>query len=359
MPSFDQQPLLFEQNFAPDITLLPCDPWIAASALQKAIRRSDTVTAQRAALTCLEAGRDVWRRLIVIAFEDIGVGSEEAVAEVTEVVAELKVEKRSKHDIALLFHLVRRLAEAPKDRSADYLICAAMHHPPLAQMRDICGSATQSERFSIVKGANHSLSERAVAAWYASGLGCRFNPSREREQARALAEFYRDADISPRLVEATEMACRLTREPIVALVPLIQMEVRKDLTRIIESPTPAYATFNGIPSYAMDKHTRSGRKAVQRLIWESPALRGILEEAVPEYRWRDAALMAAFYADGVPTRLRLDWFQSQALEDYGREVDFARAGIAKDYIAAMSEAMASSLGILDTIRCAFTPWRSS
>src|SRR5215472_14653239 len=52
---------------------LRCNRWIASSALQKAIRRGETAIALRAAfaLHC-EDRPATWRRLIAIAFEDVG-----------------------------------------------------------------------------------------------------------------------------------------------------------------------------------------------------------------------------------------------------------------------------------------------
>src|SRR5262249_39308836 len=52
---------------------LTCNRWIASSASQKAIRRGDIALAQRAAFALHRDGRSAtWRRLIAIAFEDIG-----------------------------------------------------------------------------------------------------------------------------------------------------------------------------------------------------------------------------------------------------------------------------------------------
>ena len=52
---------------------LACNRWIASSALQKAIRRGDVALAQRAAFALHREDRSgIWRRLIAIAFEDVG-----------------------------------------------------------------------------------------------------------------------------------------------------------------------------------------------------------------------------------------------------------------------------------------------
>ena len=47
------------------------DPWVVSSLLQKSIRRGDAAIAQRAAHTLFKLkGSSIWRRLMVIAFED-------------------------------------------------------------------------------------------------------------------------------------------------------------------------------------------------------------------------------------------------------------------------------------------------
>src|SRR5437879_108130 len=68
----------------PPLSPLNVSPWVAMSALQKGIRRSDQVTALRAAATLLiSAPERLWRRCGVIAFEDIGLADPNAVSIVT------------------------------------------------------------------------------------------------------------------------------------------------------------------------------------------------------------------------------------------------------------------------------------
>jgi hypothetical protein len=62
------------------ITPLPCDRWLALSAMQKSIRRGDGLTAQRALRTLYQHDpSSAWRRLLIIACEDIGIGALDAV----------------------------------------------------------------------------------------------------------------------------------------------------------------------------------------------------------------------------------------------------------------------------------------
>jgi MgsA AAA+ ATPase C terminal len=125
-----------QQALAPFIETLPlscpvtADRWIAKSILQKSIRRGDADTARRAAATLLQQDRSaLWRRLVVIAFEDIGIGCIEAVIAAVAV-TDAKF-RRQTGDDQVLASLVALMCEAPKDRSSDYL-AVAVQHPRLA-----------------------------------------------------------------------------------------------------------------------------------------------------------------------------------------------------------------------------------
>src|SRR5262245_55169903 len=75
---------------------LPCDRWIASSLLQKSIRRSEPQLALRAAFRLSAFDRSyTWRRLLVIAFEDVGAGDPDAVIETVAIATTPKW--RSKH----------------------------------------------------------------------------------------------------------------------------------------------------------------------------------------------------------------------------------------------------------------------
>jgi replication-associated recombination protein RarA len=59
-----------------DIEPLVADQWVIISLLQKSIRRGEVDTAQRAAFTLFaQKGYAIWRRFMVIAFEDVGAAS--------------------------------------------------------------------------------------------------------------------------------------------------------------------------------------------------------------------------------------------------------------------------------------------
>src|SRR6476659_3183260 len=117
----DREPPFFEPLIA--------DQWVIKSLLQKSIRRGEVDIAQRAALTFLaQKGPALWRRLIEIAFEDIGAGSADVVVMTVGASTDAKWRNQSGGDIVVAAHLARLLAEAPKSRSAEHLITSSDQH---------------------------------------------------------------------------------------------------------------------------------------------------------------------------------------------------------------------------------------
>src|SRR6266496_4996988 len=142
---------------------LRCDRWIASSLLQKSIRRGDVELAQRAACTLHAFDRSaIWRRLIVIACEDVGAGNIDALLE-TFLAATSTDLRRQYGEAAVFGAVVRRLAEAVKDRSADYLACAAKDHSDLSEICDFCRKASINQRLQFLADTSAPLAKRGVA----------------------------------------------------------------------------------------------------------------------------------------------------------------------------------------------------
>src|SRR5713101_1438020 len=135
----DEAKRRFSEEMSQDhcnIEPLIADQWIVSSLLQKSIRRGELEIAQRAALTLLEQkGSAIWRRLMVIAFEDVGAASIDAVSATVAVGLDAGWRKSRGGDAQAVIGLARMLADAAKDRSADYLICGIKDHPSMEAAR--------------------------------------------------------------------------------------------------------------------------------------------------------------------------------------------------------------------------------
>jgi hypothetical protein len=332
-------------------TPLQCDRWIASSVLQKSIRRGEVELAQRAACTLHAFDRNtIWRRLIVIACEDVGAGDIDVLLE-TFLAATSTDLRRQCGEAEVLRTLVRRLAEAVKDRSADYLACAAKDHSDVSDICDFCRKASLEQRLQFLADTSQPLSKRAVAAWFASGINWRYDQQVRGGDIRALAATYRDLGAGEELAYSIVLAAKKAPEPLVILVPLVWLEVqRSGATSIRSDPVPQTKTIAGIPLYAFDTHTRTGKRAIERLISENKPFRDCIVRFLAKGSPRKAAEIAAFYADGAPVSRRLDWAQSDSLERLGIEADFDAAGLRRDGIGSVREAMNAALDQLNAIR---------
>jgi hypothetical protein len=137
---------------------IAADPWVVSSLLQKSIRRGETEIAWCAALTLFNhRGSSLWRRLMVIAFEDVGIGSLDVVTMTVAAAGDSAWRKNHGGDFKLAVYLAGLLAEAPKDRSADYL-CDAKDHPIFAGVaEDLRQARVHGCRRPSLKAAMHCL----------------------------------------------------------------------------------------------------------------------------------------------------------------------------------------------------------
>ena len=300
---------------------LQCDRWIASSLLQKSIRRSDTQLALRAALKLSDFDRSyTWRRLLIIAFEDVGAADPNALSRDSR-----HRDKPQNGDLSAakrrsLAYVVTRLAEAPKDRSADYLISAAETHPSLSDVREACLRYDLADRLQIVGDLSQPLPVRALALWLSSGIEAYKAPRTCAGDLRRLSRVLVELGAREELVSSMILAAKRTREPITVLVPLIWLESQQgQVARVCNEAIPESPVLNRIPMYAFDMHTRLGQAAIQKLIKESETLRACLEQLVPKLAWRKATQMAAFYTDAYLISRRLDWSLSRPLEALGIE----------------------------------------
>jgi hypothetical protein len=334
-----------------DIEPLIADQWVTISLLQKSIRRGEVATAQRAAFTLFaKKGSAIWRRFIVIAFEDVGAASPDAVAMTVAASADSSWRKKNGGDLRIAVQLARVLAESPKSRSAEHLITGAQHHPSLAKSRLLIGAGSLAAHLDAVLDLKGSLTERALAVWCASGIGwC--GEKRARGDLPALLEILRSLGVPDELVTATGIAARKTREPITLMVPLVWFAAnRHSHATITESEVPVAKIVDGVPMYSLDKHTRLGREAIRHFASENAEVRQTLVRYVPAARRNDAAYMAAFYADAAPLASRLNWKGADALEAFGTETDLLLSGVPPEGFAPLLAALRNNLGHLNEVR---------
>jgi hypothetical protein len=150
---------------------------------------------------------------------------------------------------------------------------------------------------------------------------------------------------------ATVLAAKRTREPYAVLLPLVWLEVQRGgPVAFRDQPVPASAIVAGVPLYALDEHTRQGKRAINTLAQENVSIRACLEQFVPKRRWIAAAQHAAFYAEGSAVSRRLDWAQSWSLERLGIEAELSTAEVPPEGVLPLIQAIQGALDQLNEIR---------
>jgi replication-associated recombination protein RarA len=111
-------------------------PWVAMSAMQKAIRRGREDLALSAAATLLRDTPDkLWRRIGCVAYEDVGVACLDAVGLATVALGGKASSRGAGGEWAVASCIVSELCRVPKCRAADDLLMACELHPAYAVAR--------------------------------------------------------------------------------------------------------------------------------------------------------------------------------------------------------------------------------
>ena len=330
---------------------LLCDRWVALSAMQKSIRRGDSLTAQRALRTLYQHDpSSTWRRLLIIACEDVGIGALGAVIITAARSANTKALREMGRDEAAALATAQMLNEAPKDRSADLLFAVALHDPALENMRSQCRSVPVARRLEFVVGPKLSLPERALAVWFSSGIESRGEQRVGPGDLAALMRTYGELGVPERLLEAVAVAIRRVREPFALLLPLLWLAAAGSETGLADFPLAPSGLINGVPLYALDKHTRLGRQAIGRFAKENAEIARFLTKRGCGSSDDRALRMAVFYADGALTRPTLRWRHSAELTASGVAADFQGVHVGADVGAELVELVVAHIANLHSIR---------
>ncbi len=331
------------------------DAWVGSSLMQKSIRRCETPFAAVTGLRYHQLrGAAVWSRLMLIAVEDIGIASPPTLAHVANMGRLARRHEAGANTLGTVASVAEMLARAPKDRSADYLISAAVAHPAFENERCFVGKASADQRIAMAVDLSLPLITRGIVAWFASGRDftgeCRVGEG----NLGGLIQAFAGAGVPETLLSAVTYICSRVRHPITIMLPVLWMEAfgsnASGLPRVTDIACPGSPLIGGIPAYALDKHTSSGKAAITQFAVENNAVADVLGRWVPDFRAADAAAMGAFYTDAIPVRPQFIWHGSTELERLGREADFAKIGYPIEGIDELITTISDNLDHLNDLR---------
>jgi hypothetical protein len=286
-------------------------------------------------------------QLLLIAYEDVGIGSLDAVLATT---ATMSVRNRRNlgDDALVAAAIARMLASAIKDRGAEGLSCAAIKHPALSQLRQLLATLAIPHVLGMVRDSSLPLVERAVAAWNASGVDSWPNRRVGPGDLPALLRTYQSLGVPEEILAGVAAAIRRVREPMFVIFPLLVLA--RDEGHIVDDPPPPLPMVGDLPLCALDKFTRRGKEAIARFASTTPSIMSALNDLLPYRLWAKATGFGVFYAEGGRVFPKLAWSQSAAIEQVGIEADFMSIGFPAEAITDFLALVEAELPHLNVIR---------
>lgn len=334
-------------------TELRVDPWIASSLLQKAIRRGDGEIACEAAIALhRQRGKGIWKRLVTIAFEDVGIANPKLLLDVTSLANDESLRAAVGREQDLLVEISARLAESSKDRSGDYVYSAVTHWRPLLKEHAAVRSAGSIALMSVGSDNGQPLFRRAAAVLELATVDGKGEKLLPRLKMHQLFEEVFGASASNELLNATYLAAQMRAHPFV-LMPLL---VRQSFEASLSKPTSTVLAIepaekvDHVPLYAFDMFTALGKRAIGMFARECPQVRSILDCHCVGNDLQSAAATAVFYAEGCLVARQLCWDQAQHLEEIGRHADFSQVRTDPAATLAIIETVKVHLPELNQIR---------
>jgi hypothetical protein len=340
----------FQVNTAQDIIPISFDRWLLASNLQKAIRRGLTDTAIGTANKLLTVDpRYFWRRLLVIAYEDVGFGDIMLCHDLLKTFRrEALCRDLGPERVAQFF--AHALATACKSRS----LCDALVMLEFSNMREEyerqCMVLTPEQLLATACDLAMPIMDRMAALRHICGYGV-FSGGMYRAQVKANPGLMIEVCHRHGLNEVETTLFRSGQNVAESLnipIPIISQMVTAS-NRAEQAASQAFDGQSGILYAALDRHTRAGKRCYARLAKDEPQLNRFFTQR-PALNPVNALGIVMFIDEGAVLDRwlvfdgaeRLDWDQKQSL--------FAYAGIAGDDQAEILELVSRSQERLNHIR---------
>lgn len=292
----------------PTVEPLPVSSWVAMSALQKGIRRGDIDMATRAAATLLKSDpAKLWRRLVGITFEDVGLGSLETVRLVTTTATDRTFRQQFGGDWVVASLLVERLCAVAKCRATDDLFLTISHHHELAELRVSLAGADLTEHLSRI-GERGALLGASLSVLHAAGVRWTRQVPGQASDAKSTFAAMRSAGADHSIVALASQGLRVTREALPPLLPLLSLARSfGDITTQDDEFPPVVIGRNGLPTFIYDAFSREGAAALSRFLKRDTATGRWLRKHITAERRLSVLAGGLFRVDGGLVRQRVEW----------------------------------------------------
>ena len=256
------------------------DRWLASSLLQKAIRRDEPDLAWLAASHLLENyPAYFWRRLPVIAMEDIGVGDLDVTMMAILAGSNTRLRVELGGCLLTATALIELMCAATKDRSTDDLFDVVSRCPNLREERIATFEAEQLEdlfkRDPLGGGVLTFTNLMFVLVGNIDDL-----PTSGIKKKVWADAIHRDVSekTSMELEEAALLGLKTTGSILAPMLFAVGCHVQIDCP-VIDDVFPDSPKDTAIPTWALGQHTRVGLDGFRRYIGRSQRIHALLSEA--------------------------------------------------------------------------------
>lgn len=264
-----------------EVSDLNLDRFLAASLLQKSIRRGRTRWALVAAkrLYDIDPSR-LWRRLIITLFEDIGVLDHTLP---WDVLGSWRLSKKTQNDLSwkLISHVVENMCSVAKTQSANNTVHLALYdQQALAATNDLFDWTVEDCRIWLDSGTN-SIVHCLRGMWILSGMKMwgmetpQFHPD---ASMLALGPSIHKLVPYEDLRELLRIGLSAGGSILALAATLIASQAReKDFsTHLTSDYMPPERLITEVPSWIFDQYTKSGKRALKRAATECPNVASVL-----------------------------------------------------------------------------------
>ncbi len=265
----------FAADFPPPRPFPHADPYLLTSAMQKAVRRGNVEIARRAGHQLLVIDRSrLWRRLAVVALEDIGIADIDVAAELVGIATMPAARRLLGGDTQALDITLVRACSAAKDRTGDHFTSIIGREPIDDADRDALQHASGNAMLAVIASSQLPWTRRLRAAVIASGRSEPGHPG--APGTGAVLEVFRELGVPPLLIAVCQAYAARQRDLLPVLVPIAAILHVAGSTngQVIAHDLPTPELIGHWPSYVFDPiNTRLGRRAVDlwlRSYWTKP-----------------------------------------------------------------------------------------
>ena len=327
----------------PDIN----DPYVARSALQKALRRGDVDRAEQAALSLMDDPQRLWKGLAVTVFEDFGSAAVDVRGQVVTACASKKVRSDLGGDGPIARALIRQLCEVPRDRRVDeaYMFAGVLERSPLTarerrrlspELKELLDRAGE-----LIRRCERPVPRRS------------FKTVLAQECDAFLVEMHEGGRIDEEELGLCIQGRKTTQCLLPVLYPLTRPANSRQVSFLLTLNHTRYVSRDSyrdtydVPLYALDGYTRAGKQALELLFWATPRLQALLKPLKSRSDKMQALAALLFVVEGGVCTQEL----SDPIYDELKHVSRGRwSGLSSEMIPEALEAMLEAIPHLNQLR---------